>query len=59
MFCKEPLRLIEGQMPEDKSTPLLSVKNYSFLHIVIFLCTTFILYKCNYMSLASVIGNGF
>ena len=30
IFCKEPLRLLEVQMSEDKSTPLLSIKNYFF-----------------------------
>ena len=64
IFCRKPLRLLEGQMSEDKSTPLLAIKKLlfclsSFLHIAIFLCTTFILYKCNYKSLTSVIGNDF
>ena len=31
IFCKEALKVfLEGQMSEDKSTPLLAIKHYSF-----------------------------
>ena len=32
MFCKEAFKVfLEGQMSEDKSTPLLAIKHYSLL----------------------------
>ena len=34
VFCKEPFKVfLEGQMPEDKFTPLLAIKRYSFLNL--------------------------
>ena len=39
IFRKEPFRVfLEGQMSEDKSTPLLAIKHY-YLNLVIFFCT--------------------
>ena len=49
IFCKEPFN---GQMPEDKSTPLPAIKHYSFLNLVIFFGTIIIPCKWNYKSLA-------
>ena len=53
IFCKEPFKVfLEGQMSEDKSTPLFAIKHYSSLNLVIFLCTIIILCKWNYKPLA-------
>ena len=50
---KEPFKVfLEAQMSEGKSTPLLAIRHYSFLNLVIFVCTLIFLCKCNYKSLA-------
>ena len=53
IFFKKPFKIfLKGQMSQDISTPLLPIKHYSFLNLVIFCCTKIILQKWNYNSVA-------
>ena len=45
VIFKQPFKVfLESQTSEDKSTPLLAMKHYSFLNLVIFLVLKGILY---------------